>query len=111
MCINDKICIPPLPKKEKPVVIVKPKPVKKPKVFKGTKLTAWIENINELGNVTVFLNQPLSMDAFKKGSLDNNSFEFVLEKGPTSKVRLEELEFLWEFTSIAVEDGMTKMHF
>ena len=86
MCINDKICIPPPPKKEKPVVIVKPKPVKKPKVFKGTKLTAWIEGINELGNVTVFLNQPLNMDAFKKGSLDNNSFELVLEKGPTSKV-------------------------
>ena len=51
------------------------------------------------------------MDAFKIGSLDNTSFELSLEKGPTSKVRLEDLEFLWEFTSIAVEDGMTIMHF
>ena len=89
MCVDDTYCTAPPPKEEPPVVVVIPVPVKKPKVKKGKKLTAWIDDINELGNVTIFLNQPLNMNVLKKGSLDNETFELSLEKGPTSKVLIE----------------------
>lgn len=51
------------------------------------------------------------MKVLEKGSLDNETFEFSLEKGPTSKVLIEQLEFIWEFTSINETDGMSRMNF
>ena len=74
-------------------------------------MTAWIDDINELGKVTVFLNQPLNKYAIHKVTFDNETFELTLEKD--SNVPLEKLDFVWECTSFELkdEDGRAKLEF
>ena len=72
-------------------------------------LAAWIDEVDQLGRVTVLLNQTLNEFLVRKDWFDERTFEFTVETN--SNVRKDKLDFIWECTSFVQEDTTAKFEF
>lgn len=72
-------------------------------------LAAWIEEVDQLGKVTVVLNQTLNEFLLRKDWFDERTFEFTLES--SSDAPKDKLGFLWECTSFEQLDVSAKFEF
>ena len=74
-------------------------------------MAAWIDEVDELGKVTVLFNQTLNQFLLRKDWFDERTFEFTIESN--SKVRPDKLYFAWECTSFTqdAENTLAKFEF
>ena len=71
--------------------------------------TAWIDDIDQLGRVTVLFNQTLNEFLLRRDWFDERTFELSIEK--KSKVRQDKLYFTWECLTFRQEEEMARFVF
>ena len=72
-------------------------------------MAAWIDEVDQLGKVTVLFNQTLNEVWLRREWFDERTFEFSLEA--KSNVRPDKLYFIWEYLSFEQQDGIAKFEF